>query len=629
MGAKLLQRRFLCTNTNKQQWKDWSIKQVTKSNFKESLAELKTHIQNSDFIATSSKKTGGFSSPWRKVLPFLDTPEIAYLKSKDVAEKFQLLQIVVCPFTLTHSTGSTTKVVAHPYNFHLFPREELNVGMPQYSFSCQTSQLTAMANEGFDFNVCVYDGISYLSRVQESLTKGRHENPSSGYLVNSSSTPSVADEIFTKRIETRVMHWRDACMTKSKSNGSEGKENAAEALISSLRKLLLGAELYGSRPCMSIDVCTERQVQLVVKMSRELFDDLVPLVIPDKGRGVPKAVRVVLTNSKEDKSLLERELQDLEDEQNRNTRGFREVIDAISASQKPIVAYNCLNEFTFLHSKFLGPLPQSYNEFKCSLHMVFPHILDMSTLLKEIDPLRKAKNVPAALSYLKRQFSVPVDMEIPHEVQDSEGKNQRHDALHTAYLFAKLSSILKASDDTRQNADLVYSTKNYTNIFNMCSTNLQELMVGENILLDNVRKVRSEDLIFFWGIRFGISAEEFRNLLCEVHDIVSEDFDIRMVDKSCAVLAFWKPNLAEKLLEIVNTGGVGSDSIRELISEGLKSAGYEVYEKVCKLGLWETNVADAFDKAIVEYPDDISSSVSRKEPSEIFWTSVLIKFDDL
>lgn len=47
---------------------------------------------------------------------------------------------------------------SHRYNFHLFPRDELNIGMPSYSFSCQTSCLTSMAQEGFDFNVCIYDG---------------------------------------------------------------------------------------------------------------------------------------------------------------------------------------------------------------------------------------------------------------------------------------------------------------------------------------------------------------------------------------------------------------------------------------------------------------------------------------
>lgn len=34
----------------------------------------------------------------------------------------------------------------------------------------------------------------------------------------------------------------------------------------SLRKLVLGGEEYESRPCINIDVCSERQVQLVVEV---------------------------------------------------------------------------------------------------------------------------------------------------------------------------------------------------------------------------------------------------------------------------------------------------------------------------------------------------------------------------
>lgn len=44
------------------------------------------------------------------------------------------------------------------YNFLLFPRDELKMGMPAYSFMCQTSHLASMARQGFDFNACVYDG---------------------------------------------------------------------------------------------------------------------------------------------------------------------------------------------------------------------------------------------------------------------------------------------------------------------------------------------------------------------------------------------------------------------------------------------------------------------------------------
>ncbi|TQD97652.1 hypothetical protein C1H46_016759 [Malus baccata] len=44
------------------------------------------------------------------------------------------------------------------YNFVLFPSDVLKMGMPTYSFSVQTSHLTSMAEEGFDFNACIYNG---------------------------------------------------------------------------------------------------------------------------------------------------------------------------------------------------------------------------------------------------------------------------------------------------------------------------------------------------------------------------------------------------------------------------------------------------------------------------------------
>ncbi|KAK6259690.1 hypothetical protein SCA6_014164 [Theobroma cacao] len=60
-------------------------------------------------------------------------------------------------------------------------------------------------------------------------------------------------------------------------------------------------------------------------MLGEFSDDLVALKIPTKGGGT-QAVRVVLTSSKEDKSLFERELQNVEEEQNKKIRGFREAL---------------------------------------------------------------------------------------------------------------------------------------------------------------------------------------------------------------------------------------------------------------------------------------------------------------
>ncbi|KAL6967922.1 poly(A)-specific ribonuclease [Sarracenia purpurea var. burkii] len=330
----MLQKRFLCTNISDNHRRHrrrlrWPIKQVTKSNFSGALEQIKNSIHGSDFVAVSLQKTGSHSSPWHRILP-VDTAETAYLKAKYAAERFQVLQFAVCPFSIRAS-----KVIADPYNFHLFPRDELKIGMPSYSFSCQSSYLTSMAQEGFDFNACIHDGISYLSREQESSSKGQIQNPvASNYVMQSFSSVSVADSVFIERIKSRVRNWRN--VFKDSSTRTE------EPLIRSLRKLVVGSEEYGSRPSLCIDVCSERQVQLTIEMLREFSDDLVPLVVPAKSGGT-QAVRVVLMSSREDRESFERELQDLEDEKNKRVRGFREVIDLISASQKPVVAHNSLN----------------------------------------------------------------------------------------------------------------------------------------------------------------------------------------------------------------------------------------------------------------------------------------------
>lgn len=72
-------------------------------------------------------------------------------------------------------------------------------------------------------------------------------------------------------------------------------------------------------------------------------------------------------------------------------------------------------DFTFIHSKFLAPLPPTIDEFVSSLRPVFPHVLDVSHLMKVVRPLRKVTNIPVAISYLNNHFFAPVDIEISHQ----------------------------------------------------------------------------------------------------------------------------------------------------------------------------------------------------------------------
>lgn len=158
------------------------------------------------------------------------------------------------------------------YNFQVFPRDELRVGMPSFRFSCQSSYLTSMAREGFDFNACIYNGmrlqffttlfftlclffllylfwilmcfihligISYLSREQESAAKVQ-----TGHLLlnrcilESASVYSVAVTIFMERIKTRVKNWVKSCADSNKTEGEKSVNSSYITFMFMFRVLM-------------------------------------------------------------------------------------------------------------------------------------------------------------------------------------------------------------------------------------------------------------------------------------------------------------------------------------------------------------------------------------------------------
>lgn len=93
----------------------FAIKNVTKSNFDSSLADLQRHVRDSDFVSIDLEMTGVTSAPWRESFEF-DRFDIRYLKVKDSAEKFAVVQFGVCPFRWDRNKQS---FIAHPLVFLL------------------------------------------------------------------------------------------------------------------------------------------------------------------------------------------------------------------------------------------------------------------------------------------------------------------------------------------------------------------------------------------------------------------------------------------------------------------------------------------------------------------------------
>jgi len=87
------------------------LKTVTTANFEPSLAELRRHVRSSDFVAIDLEMSGITSAPWRESFEF-DRSDVRYLKVRDSATKFAIVQFGVCPFRWDSSNHS---FVAYPY----------------------------------------------------------------------------------------------------------------------------------------------------------------------------------------------------------------------------------------------------------------------------------------------------------------------------------------------------------------------------------------------------------------------------------------------------------------------------------------------------------------------------------
>lgn len=186
-------------------------------------------------------------------------------------------------------------------------------------------------------------------------------------------------------------------------------------------------------------------------------------------------------------------------------------------------------------------------------------------------------------------------------------------------LFAKLSTIQKSDLSTIQsNKDLqALASDEHANAGD------------ENVKVwsKNSRRVSSENLVFIWGLVKKMTASKLKNVLQTSHPVFTQEFDVKYIDKSCAIVVFWVSGLSETFISNVNNEEKLVGSLKEMVAEGLRASGYETYKRACRLGFWEAELADSLDKTLESSDMDLDSDT---EASEIDWTSDLaINFDEL
>ncbi|KAG6420854.1 hypothetical protein SASPL_117396 [Salvia splendens] len=371
---------------------DVELKNVTKANFEPALAELRRHVREADFVAIDLEMTGITSAPWREIFEF-DRPDIQYLKVKDSAHKFAVVQFGVCPFRWDqHSTS----FVAHPHNFYVFPRQEIAGDGSSYEFLCQTSSLEFLAKYQFDFNTCINEGISYLSRSQEeealkcldSIHKDEILDVSSN-LRNVSDTQLVrmADILFAERMKNAVGEWRAGLL----QGGSWGPES--QGSLNDVNQKFQ-TTFFQTRPALAVNGLTSRQLKLIKLVTEKHFSDLAYVHVA--GESSSRLPLIVYTDSAKDRDVLKGEVKACQRKAAeisiKSAIGFRHVIDLLSSERKLIVGHNCFLDLAHVYSKFIGPLPSTAEEFVSAVQTYFPSIVDTKVLLNSDDVLSHIMN---------------------------------------------------------------------------------------------------------------------------------------------------------------------------------------------------------------------------------------------
>lgn len=163
---------------------------VTKKNFAQVALQFEDAIEKADFLAIDVEFSGLFTTVTND---YLDTYEQLYAKSRQNISQFQVIQMGISLFKMI----SEKEFDCHSFNFYIFPSRcsFLDKQDKERYFLSQASSLSFLADNGFDFNKLIKEGISYLNLNQEQIVqeKVKDRNPDNVLISNDADKSFVDD----------------------------------------------------------------------------------------------------------------------------------------------------------------------------------------------------------------------------------------------------------------------------------------------------------------------------------------------------------------------------------------------------------------------------------------------------
>ncbi|XP_042907061.1 poly(A)-specific ribonuclease PARN isoform X1 [Parasteatoda tepidariorum] len=326
--------------------------EITRNNFVETLPAVKEAIDWCDFLAIDTELTGLYSE--RSSEHAFDSMEERYAKLRKLCSEFLIIQYGLSCFKYH---PKLKKFTHRDFNFYIFPRPHIRQA-PDHRFLCQTSSIHFLASHGYDFNKTIYEGISYLRHDQEEKLK---EFTNSKYKIQ-------RDSISTPKKES------------SEANGQKEVEIPDEhkKFIAEINERVNAFIENESETVLKLEPCSGYRRKLIYESVQQKYTsgiEMLSTVNDEKERFI--TITKMTDNAKIGK-LDAKETSDMDDID--TAIGFRKVVEHISQSKKLVLGHHMYLDILHTIHKFFYPLPESLQEYKEMLQLVFPNLIDTKHL---------------------------------------------------------------------------------------------------------------------------------------------------------------------------------------------------------------------------------------------------------
>lgn len=360
---------------------------VTRDTFREAAGALEAELASCAFCAFDCEMTGITADD--SLRPQIDdTPSVRYAKASQIANKFQLMQVGVCPFHESEEGQFSAK----PYTFYVLPDAESNVPILMY-----TPTVAFHVKNDFDFNTWLKLGVPYLSETAYATLAARldaAEEPSREQRRERVVLSADADRAFFAAAIDDLKAWLKRQREEEPGGGEgcgEGGKDAAAGRAEENFHMLPECNAFLRRAFYE-----ELQAEFpeCVVESRTV-EDTPPLEAASVGTADVQAAANTAgavggagggpggnarsSGGKAKRRMVVMKLTEAQKAERAAAKraaklvtlneraGFLRVWRALCRCGKPLVGHNCLFDLLFMYAAFEGPLPPTLSELKAAL----------------------------------------------------------------------------------------------------------------------------------------------------------------------------------------------------------------------------------------------------------------------